>query len=53
MNLLMKVTDSVNRKTYNIVTAHGYLGRLNFQYASFNNSHSLPLFLVAWPVIGI
>jgi hypothetical protein len=26
---------------YNIVAAHGYFGRLIFQYASFNNSRSL------------
>ncbi|KAJ4736971.1 Photosystem II protein D1 [Rhynchospora pubera] len=25
-------------ETYNIVAAHGYFGRLIFQYASFNNS---------------
>jgi photosystem II P680 reaction center D2 protein len=29
-------------ETYNIVAAHGYFGRLIFQYASFNNSRSLP-----------
>ena len=28
-------------ETYNIVAAHGYFGRLLFQYASFNNSRSL------------
>ena len=27
-------------ETYNIVAAHGYFGRLIFQYASFNNSSS-------------
>ncbi|KAL2225238.1 UNVERIFIED_CONTAM: Photosystem II protein D1 [Sesamum indicum] len=44
MNLLMKVTDSVKKEeTYNIVAAHGYFGRLIFQYASFNNSRSLQL----------
>jgi len=37
----------------NIVAAHGYFGRLIFQYASFNNSRSLHFFLAAWPVIGI
>ncbi|KAJ1682422.1 hypothetical protein LUZ63_022354 [Rhynchospora breviuscula] len=53
-NLLMRVTDSVKRKkTYNIVAAHGYFGRLIFQYASFNNSRSLHFFLAAWPVVGI
>ena len=40
-------------ETYNIVAAHGYFGRLIFQYASFNNSRSLHFFLAAWPVIGI
>ncbi|KAM3216723.1 photosystem II protein D1-like [Capsicum annuum] len=41
------------KETYNIVAAHGYFGRLIFQYASFNNSHSLHLFLASWPVVGI
>jgi photosystem II P680 reaction center D1 protein len=41
------------KKTYNIVAAHGYFGRLIFQYASFNNSRSLHFFLAAWPVIGM
>jgi photosystem II P680 reaction center D1 protein len=40
-------------ETYNIVAAHGYFGRLIFQYASFNNSRSLPFFLGAWPVVCI
>ncbi|KAL3523360.1 hypothetical protein ACH5RR_016194 [Cinchona calisaya] len=40
-------------ETYNVVAAHGYFGRLIFQYASFNNSRSLHFFLVAWPVVGI
>jgi photosystem II P680 reaction center D1 protein len=40
-------------ETYNIVAAHGYFGRLIFQYASFNNSRSLHFFLAAWPVICI
>ena len=31
-------------ETYNIVAAHGYFGRLIFQYASFNNSRSLHFF---------
>ncbi|KAF3658825.1 Photosystem II protein D1 [Capsicum annuum] len=39
------------KETYNIVAAHGYFGRLIFQYASFNNSHSLHLFLASWPVV--
>jgi photosystem II P680 reaction center D1 protein len=32
-------------ETYNIVAAHGYFGRLIFQYASFNNSRSLHFLL--------
>jgi photosystem II P680 reaction center D1 protein len=40
-------------ETYNIVAAHGYFGRLIFQYASFNNSRSLHFFLAAWHVFGI
>ncbi|KAG8500910.1 hypothetical protein CXB51_002999 [Gossypium anomalum] len=40
------------KKTYNIVAAHSYFGRLIFQYASFNNSRSLHFFLAAWPVVG-
>ncbi|ERN12849.1 hypothetical protein AMTR_s00172p00040120 [Amborella trichopoda] len=40
-------------ETYNIVAACGYFGRWIFQYASFNNSRSVHLFLAAWPVIGI
>ena len=40
-------------ETYNIVAAHGYFGRLIFQYASFNNSRSLHFFLAIWPVMGI
>ena len=39
-------------ETYSISAAHGYFGRLIFQYASFNNS-DLHFFLAAWPVIGI
>jgi len=39
-------------ETYNIVAAHGYLGRLLFQFASFNNSRALHFTLAAWPVIG-
>jgi hypothetical protein len=39
-------------ETYNIVAAHGYFGRLIFQYASFNNSRSLHFFLAAWPVVA-
>jgi photosystem II P680 reaction center D1 protein len=40
-------------ETYSIAAAHGYFGRLLFQYASFNNSRSLHFFLAAWPVVGI
>jgi photosystem II P680 reaction center D1 protein len=40
-------------ETYNIVAAHGSFGRLIFQYASFNNSRSLPFCVAAWPVVGI
>jgi photosystem II P680 reaction center D1 protein len=40
-------------ETYSISAAHGYFGRLIFQYASFNNSRSLHFFLAAWPVVGI
>jgi photosystem II P680 reaction center D1 protein len=40
-------------ETYNIVAAHGYFGRLLWQYASFNNSRSLHFFLAAFPVIAI
>ena len=40
-------------ETYSISAAHGYFGRLIFQYSSFNNSRSLHFFLAAWPVIGI
>jgi photosystem II P680 reaction center D1 protein len=40
-------------ETYSISGAHGYFGRLIFQYASFNNSRSLHFFLGAFPVIGI
>jgi photosystem II P680 reaction center D1 protein len=40
-------------ETYSISSAHGYFGRLLFQYASFNNSRSLHFFLAAWPVMGI
>ena len=42
-----------DEETYNIVAAHGYFGRLLFQYASFNNSRSLHFFLAIWPVVGI
>merc|ERR1712032_1379290 len=40
-------------ETYNIVAAHGYFGRLIFQYASFNNSRALHFFLALWTVLGI
>ncbi|MED6139597.1 hypothetical protein PIB30_085357 [Stylosanthes scabra] len=35
------------------IAAHGYFGRLIFQYASFNNSRSLHFFLAAWPVVDL
>jgi photosystem II P680 reaction center D1 protein len=41
------------QETYNIVAAHGYFGRLIFQYASFNNSRALHFFLGLWPVVCI
>ena len=41
------------QETYNLVSAHGYLGRLLFQYASFNNSRSLHFVMAAFPVVGI
>ncbi|CAN6476481.1 unnamed protein product [Victoria cruziana] len=44
---------SQEEETYNIVAAHGYFGRLIFQYASFNNYHSLHFFLATWPIVGI
>ena len=37
-------------ETYSISAAHGYFGRLIFQYASFNNSRSLHFFLGGWPL---
>jgi photosystem II P680 reaction center D1 protein len=40
-------------ETYSIVAAHGYVGRLFFQHASFTNSRWLHFVLAAWPVIGI
>jgi len=42
-----------SEETYNLVAAHGYLGRLLFQYASFNNSRSLHFVMAAVPVVGI
>jgi photosystem II P680 reaction center D1 protein len=40
VNLLTMVINLDKKKKYNIVAAHGYFGRLIFQYASFNNSRS-------------
>ena len=40
-------------ETYSISLAHGYFGRLIFQYISFNNSRSLHFFLSIWPVLNI
>lgn len=42
-----------DEETYSISQAHGYFGRLIFQFASFNNSRSLHFFLAIWPVVGI
>ena len=62
-SLIRETTETVSQnygykfgqeeETYNIVAAHGYFGRLIFQYASFNNSRSLHFFLAAFPVVGI
>ena len=41
------------QETYSIVAAHGYLGRVFFQYVSFQNSRALHFVLAAWPVVGI
>jgi len=40
-------------ETYSISLAHGYFGRLLFQFSSFNNSRALHFFLAAWPVSAI
>jgi photosystem II P680 reaction center D1 protein len=40
-------------ETYNLVAAHAYLGRVVWQYVSFDNSRSLHFVLAAVPVIGI
>ena len=40
-------------ETYSISAAHGYFGRVIFQFSIFNNSRSLHFFLAGWPVIGI
>ena len=40
-------------ETYNIVAAHGYFGRLIFQYASFNNSRSLHFFLATFSLLYV
>merc|ERR1719218_598947 len=40
-------TFGQSSETYSISAAHGYFGRLIFQYASFNNSRSLHFFLSA------
>jgi photosystem II P680 reaction center D1 protein len=47
------MVTNLDKKKKLIVAAHGYFGRLIFQYASFNNSRSLHFFLAAWPVVGI
>ncbi len=41
------------KETYNIVAAHGYLGRVFWESVSFNNSRSLHFLMAAWPVVGI
>ncbi|KAK9174589.1 hypothetical protein WN943_000008 [Citrus x changshan-huyou] len=53
LHFLLGYRFGQEEETYNIVAAHGYFGRLIFQYASFNNSRSLHFFLAAWPVVGI
>ncbi|KAL8265191.1 hypothetical protein R6Q59_023321 [Mikania micrantha] len=40
-------------RAFGFFAAHGYFGRLIFQYDSFNNSGFLHFFLAAWPVVGI
>jgi hypothetical protein len=50
---MMDYGQESDHASYNIVAAHGYFGRLIFQYASFNNSRSLHFFLAAWPVVGV
>ena len=35
------------------MAAHGYFGRLIFQYATRAKSGSLHFFLAVWPVVGI
>jgi photosystem II P680 reaction center D1 protein len=62
-SIIKETTDDVSQnygykfgqdeETYNIVAAHGYFGRLIFQYASFNNSRALHFFLGTFPVVGI
>jgi len=39
-------------ETYSISAAHGYFGRVIFQYASFNNSRSLH-FLISLPYLSV
>lgn len=53
MSLNLGYVFGQEQETYSISSAHGYFGRLIFQYASFNNSRSLHLFLAVWPVLGI
>ena len=63
-SLIKETTDEVSQnygykfgqdeETYNIVAAHGYFGRLIFQYASFNNSRSLYFSLLSqWLAYGL
>ena len=53
LSLSIGYTFGQEDETYAISAAHGYFGRLIFQYASFNNSRSLHFLLAGWPVIGI
>ena len=53
LSLSIGYTFGQEDETYAISAAHGYFGRLIFQYASFNNSRSLHFLLAGCPVIGI
>ena len=45
--------SSDKKKKHTTCAAHGYFGRLIFQYASFNNSRSLHFFLATFPVVCV
>ena len=47
------IRGSLFSAMHDMVTAHGYFGRLLFQYAYFSNSRALHFFLAIWPVVGI